>query len=228
MNQNFIEKFGKKEKRKGFILLILYLFSILFGASVLKATNNSFLIDNATFVWYGILFTVTIISFFGLVKDSILNLNDKKNFFSKNTSKLLVIGFGTVIFIVIAAILIDKFGITNQNEIDVDQALDSQGIWMLIPTILFAPIAEEFVYRYFIFRTLRRYNMVLAHFITAILFGFSHVWFDVIIQGNFLSIFALLPTFCFGLGCAISYEKTKSILFPIALHMTLNIIASTS
>ena len=228
MNQNFIEKFDKTEKRKGFILLILYLFAITLGVSVLELTNSSFLVDNATFVWYGILFIVTIVSFFGVVKDSIINVKDKKSFFSKNMSSLLMIGFATMIFMVIVAILIDKFGVINQNEVDVDSALDSQGIWMLIPSILFAPIAEEFVYRYFIFRTIRNYNMLLSHFITAFLFGFSHVWFDVIVQGNLLSIFALLPTFCLGLGCTISYEKTKSIIFPIALHMALNIIASTS
>lgn len=223
MKEIYIERFGENERRKGIFLFIFYVIVIVFGGEILQIVGNRYLADNATFVWYCIL-SIIILTFFGsTLRESALNIKKR---LLKNFVYLLVIGFTTLIFMIIASILINNFGIVNQNQVEVNYALKNQRTLMLIATCLLAPITEEFVYRYILFRSLRSYNIFLSHLITSLMFGFLHVWFYVIMDKNLLALFAMLPTFIIGLGCSITYEKTKNILFPILLHMAINLMSS--
>ncbi len=223
MNENFIEKFDKNEKKKGSILFILYILIIIFGGNILGLLGNQFLISNTTFVCYCILSITILILFGNILKDSMIKLRIR---IARKLIVLFAIGFITIVFMLISSIVISNLNIINQNQVEVDYALTNQRTLMLITTCLLAPITEEIVYRYILFRTIRKYSIVLSHLITSLLFGFLHVWFYVIIEKNLVSILTMLPTFFIGLGCSILYDKTKNIIFPILLHIAINMMSS--
>ncbi len=81
-------------------------------------------------------------------------------------------------------------------------------VWMIIA----APIAEEILFRGFLFAALRKhYNFYLAVFASALLFALMHpIW------GNFG--FQNINHFFGGLVFAYAYEKTNSIYPSMILH----------
>jgi uncharacterized protein len=85
---------------------------------------------------------------------------------------------------------------------------------MMLFAILIAPAAEEFVFRGYIYATLRRYCGPLASLI------FSSVVFALI----HTSVSALLPLFLLGLFFAIAYEKTGNLAVPMMMHGLFNAI----
>lgn len=219
MNNKFVEAFTCKEKINGTILFIIYSFLIVFGGSIIKITNNIFLIDNMTFIVYLILFLLVIIMFWAVLKTSISNIN------GNGFTCLAIIGFITLAMNVAAGIFLSAIGVINENNEAVEETIKNTGIFMILSVIIFAPVAEEIIYRFFIFRLIRNKNLIFAHLITAIIFGFSHVWGYVIIDKNPVELLSMLPTFFMSLGFSILYEKTKSLAFPIMPHMIINIIA---
>jgi len=84
---------------------------------------------------------------------------------------------------------------------------------MLIFTVLvFAPVAEELLFRVFLYGALRkRYGPRSAISASALMFSVIH-----------FNLFALLPVFILGLVLAYIYEKRQSIFAPMALHMAHN------
>lgn len=62
--------------------------------------------------------------------------------------------------------------------------------------------------------------------ITTLLFAFSHVWTNVLIEGQWIQLIAMLPYFVFGLGLNILYQRTKNVIYPIMLHMAINTIGT--
>lgn len=81
MNGNFIEKFDKSERIRGGILALVYIFTVIFGVNILELMKIPFLVENATFVWYCILFLITVVFFLDTIKESIINIKSKKKFF---------------------------------------------------------------------------------------------------------------------------------------------------
>lgn len=224
MRKEFCENFNANEKRKGIVLLIIYIVTIIFGTSILKMFNNDILLQNQNFVWYSLLTIIIVIFYSSIIFKSVKSI--KKDLI-KNMISLLGILLVTFILIVIVSIGISCLGIINANQVEVNRALEEERKLILISACFLAPITEEIIYRYLIFRAIREHNILIAHIGAALLFGFCHVWYYIIVCGNISSIIAMFPTFVIGLGCSIIYEKTKNITYPILLHMILNIISTT-
>lgn len=87
-------------------------------------------------------------------------------------------------------------------------------IFMIIPAII-APILEEIIFRKIIFGTLyKRTNFFLAALLSSAIFGLIHGEPEhILIYGSMGFVFAYL------------YVKTKRIIVPIIVHMTLNTIS---
>tara|TARA_Y100000588_G_scaffold254757_1_gene269272 strand:+ start:6692 stop:7528 length:837 start_codon:yes stop_codon:yes gene_type:complete len=78
--------------------------------------------------------------------------------------------------------------------------------------IILAPISEEFLFRVFLYRSLKRYTSpTLAAIITSLMFAGMHF--------NWLSF---LPLFLLGVWLCRTYEKTGNIFVPIMLHTLFN------
>ena len=75
-----------------------------------------------------------------------------------------------------------------------------------------APLAEEVVFRGYIYAAVKRFtNIPFAVIFTGLLFGAVH--------GNLL---ALLPLTILGIALALAYEYTGSLWAPIAIHFCFN------
>ncbi|KPJ58909.1 MAG: hypothetical protein AMS15_07400 [Planctomycetes bacterium DG_23] len=83
---------------------------------------------------------------------------------------------------------------------------------LIFMVVVFAPFAEELLFRVFLYGALRRrYGPRPAMMASALIFSVVH-----------FNRFALLPIFVLGLVLAYIYEKRQSILAPAAVHMTNN------
>ncbi len=218
-DSGFAESFTRTEKIKGAVLFFVYLFLIVFGGSLIERIGIGFLTENLTFTVYLILFTLAIAMFFPVLITSFKNLS------SKGFDRLAVIGLITFVLIIASGIFLDKLGIANENNEAIDEEAKRTGVRMFAAAALFAPFAEELIYRFFIFRLIGSKNLILAHIVTAAVFGFSHVWWFVLVDGDITQLAAMLPTFCMSLGFSVLYQKTGTLAYPIILHMVINIIA---
>jgi len=92
-------------------------------------------------------------------------------------------------------------------------------IYILISTLLIAPIVEELFYRKFLLdKLLEKNKPVLAIIISSICFSIMHIE----TPNN------LIPTFISGIILGIIYLKTKKIGYCIMLHFIVNLIIVTT
>lgn len=202
---------------------LLFLTLQIFGSKLLSFIEYSLFADNMTFWIYGVLFAAVICMFFKNTFIISFKKIDKSGF-----NSLAIIGFITLVSIIICAILIDRLGIQNSNESGIDSSLNSSTlnyILTAIAAIVFAPLTEEIFFRFIVFRSINKFNMFLAHICVAILFGFFHVWVYVLVFGEYDQLIAMVPYICMSLGFSILYQKTKNISFPIILHAAINLVA---
>ena len=87
---------------------------------------------------------------------------------------------------------------------------------LLIMAVIIAPITEECCFRGFVYNILKQYSSpAVAAFASALLFSAVHA-----------SLAQFVQLFIFGLVQCLLYEKTRSLLIPIILHMLFNAISS--
>lgn len=93
-----------------------------------------------------------------------------------------------------------------------------QRILIIVLAVSLAPIAEEFIFRFFIYGVARRYfGRIIGVLVSALLFAAVHAH---------LPSFA--PLFVLGSCFAIAYEWTGSILVPMTMHALFNAITLTA
>ncbi|CAB4915238.1 unannotated protein [freshwater metagenome] len=114
------------------------------------------------------------------------------------------------------------FGITEQRQEILDDLGVSDGSVLLVATAVLvcvmAPIAEEFLFRGFVFTALRSWRGIWpAAVITGLIFGLVHV----------LSSPAafIVPLAVFGFGLCLLYVRTKSLYPCMAVHAVNNSVA---
>ncbi len=102
--------------------------------------------------------------------------------------------------------------IENYSEF-MEDFVGKQTVSLVLYTVLFAPLAEELVFRAVTFNHLRRaLPFWLANIIQAALFGIMHM---NIVQGTY--------AFLLGLVLGIVYKKYNSLYANTALHMFINL-----
>jgi ABC-2 type transport system permease protein len=83
--------------------------------------------------------------------------------------------------------------------------------WLILLTIIAAPVFEEFIFRGLVFRGLQRTTgPTLAVVGSAALFALVH------------PPIAIIPVFGLGIAAAISFERTGFLLAPIIAHCVYN------
>jgi ABC-2 type transport system permease protein len=83
--------------------------------------------------------------------------------------------------------------------------------WLILLTIVAAPVCEEFIFRGLVFRGLRRTTgPALAVIGSATLFALVH------------PPIAIIPVFGLGIAAAVSFERTGFLLAPIIAHCVYN------
>lgn len=93
-----------------------------------------------------------------------------------------------------------------------------QRILIIVLAVSLAPLAEEFIFRFFLYGVMRRYfGRVVGVLVSALLFAAVHAH---------LPSFA--PLFVLGSCFAIAYEWSGSILVPMIMHALFNAITLTA
>lgn len=114
----------------------------------------------------------------------------------------------------------------NFNTEQINNQINTNGflkIFFMISLCLIGPFIEEAVYRVCLFTTLRKYNKLIAHIVTALLFGFQHISTAVILYNRPLEFFYIFSYIGFSLVMTFLYEKTKTPVPGIVSHMILNV-----
>lgn len=158
----------------------------------------------------------------GPIKDlrGLLGLSKKPTFI---TIYYAVVGYGvyfllSFFFMAMVHWLITDFDINQQQPVGFDQ-LSNQFEYILafITLVILAPVAEEMIFRGFLFGKLRqRINFWWTAVVVSVVFGFVHLQWNVGID-----VFALSLVLCF------LREKTGSIWAGIGVHMIKNVLAFT-
>jgi len=125
---------------------------------------------------------------------------------------MLVARFGTAVF----AIVLEQFHVTLQGQnIDPTNVLPQGPLGMVVTIVLvcvFAPIAEEVVFRGVLLPALQaRWGVVAGVIGSAAVFAAMHV-----------SLYAFVPIGLFGLILAWLYVKTENLAVPILAHALFN------
>lgn len=113
----------------------------------------------------------------------------------------------------------------NQNNNTIMGMLDMSPVFVLIMSVILAPIVEETLFRGLIFGNLLRVNDILAYLITILGFAAIHVvgYIGVLTPLEILlSILQYVPASLVLCAC---YQITDSIITPILLHSVINLIA---
>ena len=128
------------------------------------------------------------------------------------------LGFGLMAWVgaslasVLAAWLLSSAGIAPEPQA-AEQALSIVDPVIAVPAVVIvAPVAEELFFRGVVFNAwLREHGYRWALFGSAGLFALIHG-----------SLLALLPIFLLGIGLALVYERTRSLLATMVMHATVN------
>jgi membrane protease YdiL (CAAX protease family) len=130
--------------------------------------------------------------------------------------------FGLVFFGIAVAIELGQIAIgfaPPEDAIVVGPGVGDLSAYMLwlVSACLIAPVSEEFFFRGYAFYAFnKRYGLWVALFVSAL--GFSAI------HG---SIYSLLPIFSAGIGLALAYHWTGSLVPPMVAHAVNNFIAVT-
>jgi membrane protease YdiL (CAAX protease family) len=138
---------------------------------------------------------------------------------------LRMAGLALAAFYVFALVYIGIFDPHGQQSVAKDLGADKGGIDMVLGGILVvavAPVAEEFFFRGFFYRALRsRFPILIAAAIDGLVFGAIHYT-----DPKTLSLLPILMVL--GFIFCLLYERTGTLLAPIALHAINNGIAYAS
>lgn len=202
---------------------LIYSFYKLFP-SLLSSASYSLL--NVTLnILYGL---ISLIMIFFILKDFIKR---EWQIFKKEkaTTKVLTIVLGyaltfctTIISSIIIRLLVG--GSSSVNQQNVESLLQAFFLLMAIQAVVIAPIVEEAVFRGVIFRSIRIKSKFWAHFISAFLFGFVHIYRGLF-AGDITQLAYIILYGGMGLVFSIVYEKKGTIIYPIIIHMVNNLIA---
>lgn len=124
-------------------------------------------------------------------------------------------------FIVLSGIWVEALGIDQEDTLPDELGVEDSTVNLVLVLILvtvMAPVAEELLFRGYMYRALRNWRGVWpAAIISGIVFGGIHVGSSPI---GFVVPLAIL-----GVGLALLYHWTGSLYLPVALHALNNSIA---
>ena len=159
--------------------------------------------------------------------------------FASDVLKTVLIGLGAylVLNFIVEWIIVDMMIFSvffmeemptffNFNQESIDMAVRYSPIPMYIGTILLAPITEELLFRGMIFGPICRKKPWLAYVVSTLLFsGIHFIWYIeyLTLSNAFMLLLIYTPA---GLVLGWAYQNTRSIYGPIALHCSINLVAT--
>jgi membrane protease YdiL (CAAX protease family) len=135
----------------------------------------------------------------------------------------LVIRLGSFPVILLVATLVEAFidrSLVTPEQLETDVGTGTIALAVLVAVVV-APVAEELFFRGFLYRSLRvRHGYWLAGLVSSFLFGLVH-WQP---EGLLASLPLMAGVAAAAMSWAYLYDRTGSILVPIASHMAFNLV----
>lgn len=235
MDFEFAGKLNGKQKAIGFILLVptyLFITPIFVEAGLYFYVKYVHILDYYTLNVFLNFFSTLISMLFAVVlfKDFLIeNIKKFKENLFGNMIWSATAGIGIMYFISYISNIIITLVLGNSdtasNQLLFESLIEKNFAFMALQAILFAPVVEELIFRGLIFRSLRGYNMYLAHFVSAFLFGFIHIY-QGLFAGDMTQLLYLLSYGGMGFAFSLAYEKKKTIVVPMLVHFLNNLIAT--
>lgn len=111
----------------------------------------------------------------------------------------------------------------NANQSSINQLMSEQPVLTIMLTCLIAPLIEEMIFRYYLYKGLEDYNPVIAIVVTTFLFAFIHLGASIS-EGTFVEDLKTLPNYLIpSLIMTISYYKHHKLCVSVMTHMAFNI-----
>lgn len=221
-----------KEKRKYFIVMLLYL---MYQTKFIYTFLNNFNINIFDLSKPYRLIIDTIVSFIYIIiimimfkKEIKKGIKDlKENFVERGFISVICWMLGILVMVISSTILNKLLGKSAAtNELGIREALKRAPIYMFISCTIIAPIFEELVFRISIKGIIK--NNLLFILTSGFIFGFIHITQDLVnvIQGtsNIFQLLYIIPYSSMGFALAYLYSKTKNITLPILVHFIHNTV----
>jgi len=128
-----------------------------------------------------------------------------------------------IILIGLAGYFIPVLDVDQAQQLGFDSPTGVQLLFVFASLVILPSVAEEIIFRGFLFQRLSRYiNIKVAALIVSLIFGAAHLEF---LGDNPLNWVAAIDTFVFSIFLIILLVKTKSLWASILLHAVKNSIA---
>lgn len=215
------ERINKKDLIFCVIFVLLFGLLLVFEREIFTFIEIEFFKKNATFCAY-LFFFIIALCLFGKILFADIRKVHKENVKKTLHIELLVFVFVLIIATIIGAI----FAPQNGNQESIREQTKSNFWFMLIAGCIFAPVVEELIFRFCIFRCINQLNYVLAHIIVALLFGFFHVYISVLFDKDYIQLLNMVQYMIGSIGFSIVYQKTKSIIYPMLGHSAFNFVVT--
>ncbi|HUY53369.1 MAG TPA: CPBP family intramembrane glutamic endopeptidase [Candidatus Dormibacteraeota bacterium] len=154
-----------------------------------------------------------------------------KGKFSFRDLKYTITGFLVYLLIYLSVVstlqyLIQSFNTSQKQNLGVPSSAQGGNLWLLfVMLVILPPIAEEILFRGFIYTSLRsRINKVIAAVIVSLLFAFPHLFES---NNGFLWV-AGVDTFTLSMVLVYVREKTDKLWASILIHTLKNFVAFAS
>lgn len=235
---NFIETIKLNNRQKAIGVIILFPWYLYFAPKIINFLLNLYLVYfgsnidiNGLNVIYNLVVGIVVaIPLFLVFKNFIYeNFRVFKNNLTENIIWVVTIGllvsYGlSFVGEMIQNLLLQTSDSEATNQVLVETLVQSNFALMFIQTVIIAPFVEEMLFRGLIFNSLRQKNIILAHIVSAFLFGLLHVY-SYILAGDMSEWIKLIPYMTVGFSLSFAYEKRQTIFAPILLHSLKNCIA---
>ncbi len=111
---------------------------------------------------------------------------------------------------------------TNENQSQIEALISGFPATGIIFTVLVAPIIEELIYRYYLYKGLEKTNVILAFVVTVFSLAAMHL-IPSLTSGTLLSDLRSLPMYLIASFIfTFAYYKTKTLSVSIFAHMIYN------
>lgn len=163
-----------------------------------------------------------------IFKDSLIE--QMKDFLKDKKENLLygcVIGFAMLFGASIVGGLISMLlgaKTDSQNQILIESLANAHPIIIVVTSVILAPIVEELLFRGTLFGWLYELHPIVAHVLSAFLFGFLHIM-DSVLSGNIQEWIQIFAYLFMGGVLSFLYEKRNNICVPILSHMMNNLVS---
>lgn len=214
----------KQEKRMGGVYLLLQMLVVPVVVSVLCVLLGITSLSAVNLIYFFLNAALALVFFRALLRQSIQNCAGRWG----HTIWTAVKGFGlywllsTAASVLIFALQPDY---SNINDATVNTMIDEFPVLMPLAVVFAAPLAEECLFRGWIFTGIARKNLPLAYLVTALCFSAVHVVDYIGSYDVRMLLLSLLQYIGPSLALCWTCRKADSLCAPLMLHMFINTIA---